>query len=250
MQLLELTAYLDDYLAIEDIPDYRDAWNGLQVQSEGDIRKIAVAVDACRYTIEKTIEEGAQLLLVHHGLFWGTKPPLTGNYFNRVAPLIKSNTALYSAHLPLDVHPEVGNNPVLARLLGLPVTGSFGKFEGLSIGLLSDVEMTVGELAERGREVLKIEPKLIGDPARKVKRTALLTGGGGSLISEAAKAGADVYLTGEGNHHTYFEAVEWGIDILYAGHYATETVGVKALATHLENRFGLETVFIDFPTGL
>ncbi len=250
MRLFDLTAYLDAYLEIAQTPDYRDAWNGLQVQGNREIRKIAVAVDACRVTILHALEQKADLMIVHHGLFWGVKPPLTGNFYERTAPLIREGVALYSAHLPLDVHPEVGNNHVLARALGLPVSGTFGKFEGLSVGLLSDTELSRRELTRRIKTTLGVSPLGIETGPETLKRVALLTGGGGSLLLEAVKAGADAFVTGEGNHHSYFEAEENGINVFFAGHYATETVGVKALAAHLAERFGVETVFLDHPTGL
>src|SRR5437868_15363622 len=135
MQLNELAAHLDDYLAIRDVPDYRDAVNGLQVEGREEIRRVAVAVDACLATIERAIEGGADLMIVHHGLFWGVKAPVTGAYYKRLSRLIESKVALYSCHLPLDAHPEVGNNHVLARQLGLDVGGLFSEFEGVPLGV-------------------------------------------------------------------------------------------------------------------
>lgn len=245
----ELTAYLNDYLSVRDIPDYPQAYNGLQVEGRKKIEKIAVCVDACRFTIERAVAANANFMIVHHGLFWGAKAPVTGVYYERLALLIKNDLPLYSCHLPLDVHPEVGNNAVLARKLGLEPTGMFGEFEGTPIGVTAVTELRREEFVERVKSVLNVEPLVIATGPETVRRVAILTGGGGSLIAKAATV-ADTFLTGEGAHHTYFEAEERGVNVLYAGHYATETVGVQALGEHLAVRFGLEAVFLDHPTGL
>ena len=249
MLLTELVAYLNDYLSVRDIPDYREAYNGLQVEGRREIRKIAVCVDACLATITQAIAVQADLMIVHHGLFWGAKAPVTGAYYQRLAALIKNDLPLYSCHLPLDVHPEVGNNAVLARKLGLEPTGTFGEFEGTPIGVTAQTELSRAEFVSRVRAALNIEPLVIATGPETVRRVAVLTGGGGSLIAKAAAVG-DTFLTGEGNHHSYFEAEERGVNALYAGHYATETVGVRALGDHLAARFNLEAVFLDHPTGL
>lgn len=246
----DLVAYLDDYLGVRNIPDYRDAFNGLQVEGKQKIRSIAVAVDVCQATIERAIQERADLMIVHHGLFWGQKAPLTGAYYRRVSQLVKNDIALYGCHLPLDAHPEVGNNHVLARMLGLEVSGSFYKFEGMDIGVWAEAVMPREEFVARVRQALQIEPLVIATGPETVRRIGIVTGGGGSGIAQVAAAGLDTFLTGEGAHHTYFDAEELGINTLYAGHYATETVGVRALGEHLRIRFGLDTVYIDHPTGL
>ncbi len=245
----ELVAYLDDYLSVRDTPDYREAYNGIQVEGRREIGKIAVCVDACLATITQAVAARADFMIVHHGLFWGAKAPVTGAYYQRLAALIKNDLPLYSCHLPLDVHPEVGNNAVLTRMLGLEPTGTFGDFEGLPIGLTAQTEMSRDEFTAKVKFVLNIDPLVIAAGPDTVRRVAILTGGGGSLIGKAA-AVADTFLTGEGNHHSYFEAEERGVNVLYAGHYATETVGVRALGEHLAARFGLETIFLDHPTGL
>ena len=246
----ELFSYLDDYLNLSSVPDYREAYNGVQVEGGAEINRVAVAVDACLSTIEQAAEMRADLLFVHHGLFWGAKAPLTGAYFRRISLLIKNNLALYSCHLPLDVHREVGNNHVLARKLNLQPTGTFSEFERTPIGIFADTKLNRDEFTERVRSVLKVEPKVLATGGEEVRRVGILTGGGGSAIVAAAKVGIDTFLTGEGNHHSYFDAEELGINVIYAGHYATETVGVQALGRHLEERFGLETTFIDHPTHL
>ncbi len=250
MKLEELVGYLDEYLDTKGMPDYRDAFNGLQVQGTHDIKRIAVAVDACRATITEAIGWGADMMITHHGLFWGVKAPITGNYYRRIAPLIQSGVALYSAHLPLDAHLEVGNNAVLMRKLGIEIGGSFLPFEGVNLAFWGETEMPRGEFVQRVRDVLKVEPLVMPFGPETVRRVGICTGGAGSEIARAVAAGCDTFLTGEGNHHTFFDAEEQGVNVLYAGHYATETIGVQALAAHLADRFGLETTFIDHPTGL
>jgi dinuclear metal center YbgI/SA1388 family protein len=189
-------------------------------------------------------------MIVHHGLLWGSRAPITGPFFRRLSALIKNDLALYSCHLPLDAHDEVGNNHVLVRQLGLTPAGAFGLFEGYAIGVWADTEMSREELVRRVQGALGVDPHVIATGPEVIHRVGVLTGGGGGEIAQAAAAGCDAYVTGEGPHHTFFEAEERGINVLYAGHYATETVGVKALAAHLESRFGLQTFFIDHPTGL
>lgn len=250
MQSAELIAYLDDYLAVRDVPDWKDAFNGLQVEGRAEVRRIAVAVDACLATIAQAVAGNADLMIVHHGLFWGAKAPVTGAYYRRLALLLKNDLALYSCHTPLDAHPEVGNNHVLARKLGLEPTGRFGEVEGVPIGVFAETEMTRDAFIVRVREALGVSPLVIATGPETVRRVGIITGGAGSWIDRAAAQGLDTFLTGEGAHHTYFEAEERGLNVLYAGHYATETVGVQALADHLRVRFGLETFYIDHPTGL
>ncbi len=250
MKLNELADYLDEYLAIKDVPDWKDAFNGLQVEGRDEVKRVAVAVDVCQATIAEALEGGADMMIVHHGLFWGAKAPLTGAYYKRVSALVKNNLALYSCHTPLDAHPEVGNNHVLARQLGLIPAGMFGEFEGLPIGVWAETEMRLDELENRILGALGVEPHVIATGAVTVHKVGILSGGGGSWIDRAAAIGCDTYITGEGAHHTYFDAEEREMNVIYAGHYATETVGVRALGDHLTKRFGLPTFFIDHPTGI
>jgi dinuclear metal center YbgI/SA1388 family protein len=250
VSLKDLTSYLDDYLGIADVHDSPEALNGLQVENAGNVARVGVAVDVCRTTIERAVEIGADLMLVHHGLFWGGLQPLIAQHGRRVRTLIKHDIAVYSAHLPLDLHPEVGNNAVLARALGLGDIERFGEYEGQTIGFAGTMVASRDELVQRIRDLLRVEPRVIATGPESVNRVGVVSGGAGKLITQAADAGLDTYVTGEGSHHTYFDAEEAGVNLIYAGHYATETVGVKALASHLEERFGLPWEFIDHPTGL
>jgi len=248
--LAELTAYLDGYLRIRDVEDSRNALNGLQVENDGSVSRLAVAVDACQATIDRAVEGGADLLLVHHGLFWSGLEPVVGRHARRLRALLQHNLAVYSAHIPLDLHPEVGNNAVLARLLGIAAPSFFGDYLGQEIGVVGELPTTREVLAARMGDLLGVQPHVLATGPRAVTRVAVISGGGGGMIADAARAGADTYVTGEGTHHTYFDAEELGVNVIYAGHYATETLGVRALAEHIERRFGLPWEFLDHPTGL
>jgi dinuclear metal center YbgI/SA1388 family protein len=262
--LAEVVAYLDEYLRVGQVPDERNAVNGLQVENSGSVGSIVAAVDASQATIQGVAVQasgrepgvGPPLLVVHHGLFWDGNIPVTGRRYRRLAALLEHDVALYSAHIPLDLHPEVGNNVVLAERLGLEVEGWFGDYKGTPLGvwgyapqrwatrdgLLAEVNRALGAHGTGAR--------LIAGGPERVSRVGIITGGAGSMIAAAREAGLDSYITGEGAHHTYFDAMEWGLNVLYAGHYATETLGVQALASHLADRFDLDWEFHDHPTGL
>jgi dinuclear metal center YbgI/SA1388 family protein len=250
MDLAGLVAYLDDYLSVHTVPDAPGTVNGLQVANGGTVTRVAAAVDLCQATVRLAAEQGADLLLVHHGLFWGDPVPLTGRAYARLAALVRADMALYSVHLPLDVHPEVGNNVVLARELGVAVQGAFGRAYGVPIGVWGELEIERAALAARLARVLGVAPRVLAFGPAAVRRVAIVTGAGGSMIAQAAEAGVDAYITGEGAHHTFFEAEELGVNVFYGGHYATETFGVRALAAHLEAKFGLPWTFVEHPTGL
>jgi dinuclear metal center YbgI/SA1388 family protein len=257
--LAEVTAFLDEYLRIRQIPDDDNAFNGLQVENSGQVSRLVAAVDATQATIDglhSTRSSPGVLLLVHHGLFWDGAQPVTGRRYRRIRALVQQDAALYAAHIPLDVHPEVGNNALLARSLGLTGCIPFGKHRGIDIGILGDAPMpslTREGLVESLAHLLGTPPGAIrvlpGGPDRVV-RIGVITGAAGSAIHQARVAGCDTFITGEGAAHTYFDAMEFGINVLYAGHYATETVGVRALGAVLAERFGLGWEFHDHPTGM
>jgi len=251
MDLVELTRYLDGHLRVSEVRDAQVALNGLQVENRRrTVSRVAAAVDACAATIGLAAAAGADLLLVHHGLFWSGLRPVTGPQYQRLAALIQHDIAVYSAHLPLDCHPDLGNNPVLARQLGVSIRGDFGMYEGQSIGVWGEVSLTREALVDRIRDLLGGAPRLLPFGPERVARVGIITGAGARAIPQAAAAGLDTLITGEGPHWTFFDAEELGVNVVLAGHYATETVGVKALAAHLETRFGLPWVFLDHPTGL
>jgi len=248
--LAELVAHLDGRLRTSEIPDYGPAHNGLQVESRGEIRSIAAAVDAVQATIDGAVAAGADLLLVHHGLFWDGGLPVTGRRYQRLRALIEANVALYSAHLPLDVHQDVGNNILLARKLGIDVQGRFGDYQGHPVGFWGTVDTTRKELAERLSEAVGHSVRTIPGGPERVRRVGVVTGGASSMMAPAAAEGIDTFITGEAPHHAFFDAEEGGMNMLLGGHYATETFGVRALAAELEERFGLPWTFLDHPTGL
>ena len=253
MKLESIVAYVDAYLSIADHPDYPPAVNGLQVEGPRRVRRIATAVDASLASIEEAVQREADLLIVHHGLFWSGSAPLTGRHFRRVRALIEGGLALYAAHLPLDAHAEVGNCALLARAIGVEPVDRFGSYKGVPIGWSGPFSDPgpVTRLAERlGAAVGGGPVHLIPGGPEHVDRVAVVTGGGSSFVQEAADLGVDALVTGEGPHHTHLDAMELGVHVLFGGHYATGTFGVRALGRHLAERFDVEALFIDQPTGL
>lgn len=253
--LAEVSRYLDGYLRIAEVPDEAGAVNGLQAENRGEVGSIVAAVDASQATIdgvvrEVTISDRPALLLVHHGLFWDGNQPVVGRRYRRIRALLEHDIAVYAAHIPLDLHPEVGNNAVLARELGLSAPEPFDLYKGAHLGLVGDLTLPREELVRRLEQRLGSRARLIPGGPEVTRRVGIITGGAGGRIGAAAAAGCDTFVTGEGAHHTYFDAMELGLNLIYAGHYATETVGVQALAAHLSARFDLPWVFHDHPTGL
>jgi len=247
----DIAAWIYDYLDVATIEDYPGALNGLQVQGTRPVRRVGAATDAALATIDLAIEAECDLLLVHHGLFWGGSERLVGPAFQRIRRLIESGLGVYSAHLPLDVHGELGNNVLLAAELGISAPDRFGTFKGNDgIGVIGSVAMDRSELALKLADLCAATPIVIPGGPERVERLAVVSGGAGSMLSEAFAAGADTFVTGEGGHHTYHEAMEMGINLVYAGHYATETIGVRALAERVAKEFGIEHAFFDVPTGL
>ncbi|MCY7379261.1 MAG: Nif3-like dinuclear metal center hexameric protein [Gemmatimonadaceae bacterium] len=254
--LASIAHHLDTLLRTAEIPDHAGALNGVQVEHDGPVVRCAVAVDASRHTIEGAIAAGANLLVVHHGLFWGGVQPLRGPFYERIRLLLAHDVALYSSHLPLDLHSTHGNNPLLARALGLTPTAGFARFQGIAVGVMGDTDIETSALADRLRLIAEREGGHLvtigADTGRRTRRWAICTGAGASsdTLREAASAGVDTLIVGEGPHHTGVDARELGIAVLYAGHYATETFGVRAVGAELERTFGLPWAFVAAPTGL
>ena len=248
MQLSRITQHLDSYLRVAEIDD--SSVNGLQVETDRGITRIAAAVDASLDAFTRAQEAGAELILVHHGLFW-EKAPLRGALYRRVRFLIENGIGLYAAHLPLDMHPEVGNNAQLAKMIGLVNAKPFLRYRGSLIGLIGEVRATsVRDFAVLVERRLGSPVKLLDFGRPAITRVAICSGGGGPDLVQAVEAGADVYLTGETSHGAATLARDAGINVIFAGHYATETLGPQALAKHIEDAFGIPTVFIESPTGL
>jgi dinuclear metal center YbgI/SA1388 family protein len=254
--LAAIREYLDATLRIAAIPDYPNAVNGVQFENRGDIMQIAAAVDFSTSTVSGAIAAGAQLLLVHHGMFWSGVQSITGHRFRQARALIEHDVAVYSAHLPLDVHPEFGNNALLAKRLGLTPSDGFARFKDIDVGLRGTCEVSTRDLADRARTLAEecggtlVATPFPGD--RVTRRWGLCTGAGAdsSTLEEAAAAGLDTLIVGEGPHHSAVEARELGVVVLYAGHYATETLGVRALAEATASYFGIRASFVHAPTGL
>lgn len=247
--LSEITTHLGELLSIQSIGDYPQALNGLQLENNGCVTRIAAAVDACEAVLIQATARKADLLLVHHGLFWNTTPFIGGMY-RKMRAAILGNLAIYSAHLPLDVHPIYGNNALLARAAGLTDLLPFLPSKGQPVGLVGNCTVSRNTLLESLATTLGSPIHLCAGGPEFPKRVGVITGGAGSEVARVAAAGVDTFITGEGPHWSYTLAEELGINLIYGGHYATETFGVKALAAQLSERFCVPWEFIDHPTGL
>jgi dinuclear metal center YbgI/SA1388 family protein len=253
--LRDIVAALDAELRTGDVPDYPGAVNGLQVANPGAVHRVAVAVDASRAAIAEAVISGADLLIVHHGLFWSGVQPLVGVQYEKYRSMLSSGLAVYASHLPLDLHAEHGNNVRLAQALGLVPDGGFARFKSVDIGVTGAAnEPTVDRVARVQAFVSRYGGSVrtsIPAQGRRTHRWAICTGGGASseTLREARDRGVDTLIVGEGPHHTTVDAIEHDLCVVYAGHYATETLGVQALGAFLESRFGLPWTFLHLPTG-
>jgi dinuclear metal center YbgI/SA1388 family protein len=251
----DLAGYADELLHSSSTPDYPNAVNGIQLENRAPIRAIAAAVDFSTRAIQGAIDKGANFLVVHHGMFWSGVGPFRGPSYRTLAMLMENDIAVYSSHLPLDRHPTLGNNALLAAELRLTPTGSFGRFEDIFIGVAGESDIETVSLASRTRNFAKsygeIRTSVIA-PARRTKKWGICTGAGASAetLTEASAKGIDTLIVGEGPHWTAIHAEEHELAIIYAGHYATETLGVRALAQHLAEKYELPWSFITAPTGL
>jgi dinuclear metal center YbgI/SA1388 family protein len=250
MQLSELTTWLDDYLAIADYKDI--SLNGLQVEGSKDVRKIAVAVDACMNAFEQAASIGADMLIVHHGLFWGKPLAISGMHGARVRYLLENDISLYAAHIPLDAHREVGNNWGLARLLGLSELADFGTWQGKPVGVkgIFPNPYTLREIADTLEKMLGESVLVHAGGDLNVSSMGIISGGAARDIVLASEEGLDLFLTGEPKHDVFYDAFERKMNAMYAGHYMTETIGVKLLSEKIEETFGVDCQFILLPTGL
>lgn len=246
MNLQELTQDLDELLSSSEIEDYKNAFNGLQIENTVNIEKISVAVDACEYVLEKAISGKSQLLIVHHGLFWNGIVPVVGASYRKMKLALTNNLAVYSSHLPLDAHSLYGNNALFADKLNLPPQ----RHPFLQVGLCVDSEIPLEELCRRAESAVGGRVHLAPGGPPVARKIGIVTGGAGSEIFKAAAAGVDTFITGEGPHWSFTAAEEAGVNLIYAGHYATETFGVKALGAYLESKYRIPWEFIDHPTGL
>ncbi len=248
--LKSIVDHCDKILRTKEIGDYDGAVNGLQAGNSGAVTRIAAAVDASLATVKLAVTAKADLLIVHHGLFWGPSHPWTGKKYELLRLLVENNLAVYSSHLPLDAHPRLGNNAQLCAALGLKNLRPFFVTHGQTIGFQSRTKISRAELAARLSRATGAKPRIIPGGPGICRRIGVVTGGAGEDLKLAAAEGVDTFITGEGPHWTCALAEELGLNVLYGGHYATETFGVKALASHLSKKFRLPWEFLDHPTGL
>jgi dinuclear metal center YbgI/SA1388 family protein len=256
ISLGELARYTDSLLETRSTPDYPNAVNGVQMHNQAAIRKIAAAVDFSTRAIQGAISSGANLLVVHHGMFWGGLEPITGSHYRRVRMLIEADIAVYAAHLPLDRHPTLGNNALLARELGLQPSDPFARFEDTFTGFCGESDIETAAIIKSARGFAQthggdLRTSLVQSD-RRTRKWAICTGAGASAdtLRETTAMGVDTLIVGEGPHWTAVHAEENDLVIIYAGHYATETLGVCALAQHLSTKFDLPWSFVSAPTGL
>ena len=245
-----ITEHCNRILRTTEIGDYDGAVNGLQVDNSGTVTRIAAAVDASLATVKLAITAQADLLIVHHGLFWSPSHPWTGRRYEMIRLLVENNLAVYSSHLPLDAHPKLGNNALLCAALGLKKLRPFFFSHGQHIGLQARQKISRDDLATRLQRATGAKPHLIPGGKTLCERIGVVTGGAGGDLKRAAEEGVDTFITGEGPHWTYALAEELGVNVFYGGHYATETFGVKALAAELSKKFKVPWTFLDHPTGL
>lgn len=246
----ELVAYLDEYLRINEIRDYGP--QGLQVEGRAEVQRIVGMVDSQLPCVLEAVNRNADMLLVHHGIFWGPSQPLRGALGNLTRTMFAAELNLYAAHLALDAHPEVGNNAQLAQRLGLEIVEQWGAVNGVNLAVLAvehhgvKLDFVVERFEQMVGPVKLVQP----NGPRIIKRVGIMSGSGAKSIQEAADLGCDLYITGETSHAHYYESLNAGINVIYGGHYTTETVGVQALGAHLQESFGIEFEFVDLPTGI
>ena len=246
----EIVAFLDEELRLGEVPDYPGAVNGLQMQGEQEVRRVAAAVDASLPVVKKAVEAGMDLLVVHHGMFWKGARPVTGATYEKFKTAMEAGLAIYSAHIPLDVHPVLGNNARLSAALELQDTEPFFEWKGTRLGIRGIFPGSLDQLTERVTEVLGSPPHVCAAGSDAAGTVGVISGGGGEFLEGVREAGIDTFLTGEGPHWSYTEAEELGLNVLYGGHYLTETSGVRALVDLLVEKYSLDGQFIDHPTGM
>jgi len=249
----KLDSFFRSFLDIDGFANADNALNGIQVDNDGSqIEKIAFAVDACIETFERSAAAGAGMLFVHHGLFWGSQVPLRGNYRKRLQFLLDRNICLYAVHLPLDQHPQFGNNIVLAQKLGLENIEVFGLYHGRKIGYKGAFPqpLSIGQAAQKIAFANCPPLGMYPFGKRENQNCAIMSGGATDEAGQAIEEGIDLFITGEMSHQVYHDCMEGGLNMIAGGHYATETWGVNAVMAHCARELNIDTEFIDVPTGL
>jgi len=250
IELDELVNFLDQELRTKEISDYPGAMNGLQLANSGKISRIIGAVDASLSVVEAAAQDKNCLLIVHHGMFWQAPQPITHSVYRKLKRAMDADLAIYSSHLPLDVHPELGNNSGLARAIALNNIQPFFDHKGQRLGLRGSWAGSRAELLDSVSTAVSGPVHLCPGGPENQLLVGLITGGAGSEVAKVAACGVDTFITGEGPHWSYPLAEELGVNLFYAGHYATETFGVKSILALLGARFELPTTFVHRPTGL
>jgi dinuclear metal center YbgI/SA1388 family protein len=248
--LSEIVRYTNRFLRIRDVGDWENALNGLQIENSGRVTRIGAAVDISTRVLTEAQKRGVDLLIVHHGLFWPGLQPIQGALRRQLRIAFENDVALYSAHLPLDIHPKVGNNAQLVAALGLKSAQPFLEEKGQQVGLKIRASLSRREFVPKLQKALNGPVKVFNFGPKQTRAIGVVTGAAGSEIYRVADEGIDTFVTGEAPHWAAVAAEELGMNLLLGGHYATEVFGVKALATHLSKRFGVPWEFIDCPTGL
>jgi dinuclear metal center YbgI/SA1388 family protein len=255
--LTRIVEFLDEILLTSTTPDYPTAFNGLQLANTGSVSKVAAAVDFSSRAIKAAIAADANLLIVHHGMFWNGIQLLVGPGYTRLRQLLDADIAVYSSHLPLDRHPQFGNNTLMAKALGLEPSQEFARFKDIFIGAQGTCDINTSTLIKRARHFSQSNGgEVIATPGispdQRTRRWAICTGAGASAetLAEATQQNIDTLIVGEGPHWTAVEAMERGITIIYLGHYASETLGVQSLAAEVARHFELSWTNISAPTGL
>ena len=248
--LSEIVNYTNDFLRVREIGDWDNALNGLQIENSGGVSRIGASVDASTRVLTAASKQNVDLLIVHHGLFWQGLRPVTGVLRRQLKVAFENDIALYSAHLPLDLHPQLGNNAQLAAALGLKSNQPFFEEKGQLIGVKARVSLPCDELDRKLQKALSGPVKAFTYGPKKTGTIGIITGGAGSEIYNVAQEGIDTFITGEAPHWAAVAADEIGMNLMLGGHYATEVFGVKALAAHLSERFKVPWAFIDYPTGM
>ena len=246
----ELVKFCDQRTNQKNIPDFKGSHNGLQIANDGTVAKIGAAVDAGFAPFQQAVRAGVDFLIVHHGLFWIPPIPITGKAYEKTKLCIENNLAVYGSHLPLDCHPEIGNNRLLADKLELSPEATFLPYEGVDIGLVATCSYNVKELRDRLSALFPKGFHSMEFGSKNPEKIAILTGSGQSAVDQILSAGADTLVTGELKQHHFNLAQELGLNLYTCGHYATETFGVDALAQEVAKAFDLPYEFIDMECPL
>ena len=245
VELSEITDYCDQLLRSKEIPDFPGSKNGLQIENNGKVHRIGASVDIGLVPIRLAIEEQIDFLVCHHGLFWTPPVPFTGSNFEKIKLCIDSNLAIYSSHLPLDCHPSIGNNAILAKKLGLVPCDTFLPFEGVDIGLLTTSSYDRKELSNRLNDLFPAGFHAMEFGMKKPEKIAILTGSGQSAVDKIMETGSDTLITGELKQHHFNIAQELKLNLYCCGHYATERFGVDELSRKIAHHFDLSYKFLE-----